>query len=80
LRKLGEVLDDHQLELAKFLDDAKMAIAVYETTGATLQEAIHLAGRQKIKRAGSGQLVKALRRQLQEWQPIEDRWVGILRG
>ena len=80
LRKLGEVLDDHQLELAKVLDDAKMAVAVYDTAGAVLQQAIHMAGRQKIKRAGSGQLVKALRRQLQEWQPIEDRRVGILRG
>ncbi len=70
LRKLGEVLDDHQLELAKFLDNAKMAVAVYDTAGAVLQQAIHMAGHQKMKRAGSGQLVKALRQKLQEWQLI----------
>lgn len=84
LRKLGEHLDDHQLELAKALDDAKMAIAVYDTAGATLQQAIHMAihmaGRQKMKRAGSGQLIGALRRQLQEWESIEDCVAGILRG
>ena len=80
LRKFGEHLDDHQLELAQALDDAKMAIAVYDTAGATLQQAIHMAGRRKMERAGSGQLVNTLRRQLQEWASIEDHRTGILRG
>jgi beta-1,4-N-acetylglucosaminyltransferase len=75
LRVLGEHLDDHQLELAKAMDEAKMAIAVYSTVGATLQQAIHAAihmtGGQKIKRAGSMQLVEALRQQLQGWESIE---------
>lgn len=73
----GESLDDHQLELAKALAAAGMAVPVYHPAPALLGQAIRLAGRQKMMPSGPGQLVATLRRQLQAWEPIADRKVGI---
>jgi beta-1,4-N-acetylglucosaminyltransferase len=66
-RVFGEILDDHQFELARVLAGAEMAVPVYDPSSATLRQAIRLAGRRKVNRSSPGQLVAALRRQLQVW-------------
>jgi UDP-N-acetylglucosamine transferase subunit ALG13 len=79
-RAHGESLDDHQLELARALAEAGMAVLVTDPAPAPLRQAIRLAGRQKVMPSGSGGLVAALRRQLQAWEQIADRKAGLLRG
>jgi beta-1,4-N-acetylglucosaminyltransferase len=66
-RVFSEILDDHQFELTRALAAAEMAVPVYDPSPATLRQAIRLAGRRKVNSSSPGQLVAALRRQLQIW-------------
>jgi beta-1,4-N-acetylglucosaminyltransferase len=71
LQRFGEVVDDHQLQLAAALADTSKAIAVREPSAATLQAAIDKVTRHKTENVEATQLVQALRQQLQQWTLTE---------
>jgi UDP-N-acetylglucosamine transferase subunit ALG13 len=64
LQRYGEVLDDHQLQLAAALAATGQAITVTEPTPAALRIAIEQTTRSQRVNPGATQLVQALRGQL----------------
>jgi beta-1,4-N-acetylglucosaminyltransferase len=67
LQRCGEVVDDHQLQLAAGLADTGRAIAVREPAATTLQMAIDKVIPYRVENKEASQLVQALRGQLQQW-------------
>jgi len=63
---LGEIYDDHQFELVRALCGAGRAVECAPVTAAGLAEAVRAAAVQPVKPAGSDQLVKNLRRYLND--------------
>lgn len=66
-RRCGEHVDDHQYQLARALDAAGKAVAVFDPTAARLRTAIEQASQLEAESEGPGKLVCALRRQLALW-------------
>ncbi len=73
LAAFGEVIDDHQIQLAKALAADGRATVVDFPTARSLRLAIEQACAQQANTAGAGRLIGALRRQLDDWsaEPIK---------
>jgi beta-1,4-N-acetylglucosaminyltransferase len=67
LQRYGEVVDDHQLQLAAALAATGQAINVTEPTIAVLRAAIEQATRQQGVNPGTTQLIQAVSGQLRQW-------------
>ncbi|MCL4294099.1 MAG: beta-1,4-galactosyltransferase [Anaerolineae bacterium] len=70
LQRFGEVVDDHQLQLAAALAETDRVIAVHEPSAATLRAAIDQVAHHQVENKGAVQLVQTLRQQLQQWALI----------
>ncbi len=63
----GEMLDDHQFQLARALNETRRAIAIYEPTAARLRSAIEAATSTLDRPASSTpQMILALRKELEQ--------------
>lgn len=76
LKRFGEHMDDHQLQLARVLEAQGKAQAVYEISAENLKSAILRAGSGQARSDPDRQLVKALQAKLGAWEkraarPIE---------
>jgi beta-1,4-N-acetylglucosaminyltransferase len=71
LARYGEVVDDHQIQLAEALERGGQAVVVLEPTAGRLGEAILRAAGQGASPSGPARLVEALRQQLQRWDAAE---------
>jgi UDP-N-acetylglucosamine transferase subunit ALG13 len=76
LKRYGEVVDDHQLQLARALEARGQAQVVYEISAENLKTAVLRAGSGQARRDPDRQLVKALQARLEAWErraarPIE---------
>jgi len=67
LPEFGEVIDDHQRQLARALAADGRATVVDFPTARSLRSAIDQAYEQRANTAGAGPLIGALRRQLDDW-------------
>jgi beta-1,4-N-acetylglucosaminyltransferase len=70
LQRLGECVDDHQIQLARALARRQRAIAVDDLGAAQLADAVNQAAQLVLvdPGTGSGPLVMGLRQQLAEWE------------
>lgn len=64
LKRFGECIDDHQLQLATQLAQQNQAVCVATPTKEALRMALNKASQQKYVLAGATQLVTALRQEL----------------
>ena len=64
LKRFGEVVDDHQLQIAYELEKHGKAVCVATPTVETLRDALNKAAKQKYKLAGAAQLTSALRQEI----------------
>lgn len=68
LKRYGEHMDDHQLQLARALEAQGMAQVVYEVSVENLKRAVLRAGSAQEWIDKDGQLVKALKARLAAWE------------
>lgn len=68
LRRYGEVVDDHQSQLAKALEADGRAIWVQELSAEALMEALRRAESLRPSAEGAGRLIAFLQGQLRGWQ------------
>ena len=68
LKRFGEVLDDHQQQLAGALSAQYRIPVVSEVSAESLGEALQMAGQQKAILTGETGLAQALRQQLSAWE------------
>jgi len=80
LKRYGESIDDHQLQLAAVLDAERRAIVVHDVTAVTLREAVVRAEQLMVRppKEGSLQLVDAIRKQLRAWDTHRPRVAPLL--
>jgi UDP-N-acetylglucosamine transferase subunit ALG13 len=69
LRRFAEHIDDHQLDIATALDALGRAVSVNTPTLEQMRNAIDQATERCTSLAGPGQLIAAVRGQLNAWQP-----------
>ena len=67
LRQVGEVIDDHQTQLANALHNSGRACAVNPVTSQSLSRALQMAPNLQAKSVTGAELITALRRQLNLW-------------
>lgn len=79
LQRYNEGIDDHQMELAAALDEQGRAVAVYEPTPSALRAALEKAARQPVDARKPPRLLRALRRQLDEWDTTGAERTGWLK-
>ena len=67
LKRYGENHDDHQLQLARALDNQGRAVIVDEPNASILRVALEQSGQQFTPPTGADKLQRALQKQLDEW-------------
>ena len=76
LQRLGESVDNHQLQLAAALAATSKVVTVYEPSAITLRTALNQATHQKVIQSGPTQLVQAIQQQLRQWRPAgSEAWL-----
>lgn len=81
LKFLGEVFDDHQLQLARALNEAGLAVSVTAPEPASLLAAIEKTAALQRRKTGAGLLVRSLRDLLESWshESGEERMSAVSR-
>lgn len=69
-REFGEVLDDHQIELATALDNSGMAVAVMEVNLDAVKNAIKNATLIRVNIDSHSKLINSLKNQLEHWEDL----------
>lgn len=68
LHQFGEHMDDHQLELATALQDAKMAVYLKDLSMHTIKSAVEQAPQLTPETSGAAQLIVNLKQQIFKWE------------
>lgn len=69
LKKYNEIIDDHQLQLARALETQHRALVVYEPDAASLQEAISRTRKGPMLPTANSELIQELETKLRQWYP-----------
>jgi UDP-N-acetylglucosamine transferase subunit ALG13 len=76
LKKLAEVFDNHQLQLARALEAQGRAAAVWDPSASALKLAIERAANQTKRLEGNQNLICAVRQQLSTWKASRRDWAS----
>lgn len=68
IKKYGEHIDDHQLQLAKAVSEQDRAVAVFDPTASSLRHALSTINNYQIGLQNNLQLVNAVQQQLTDWE------------